>query len=269
MVRSTTLQPPVAVNPFVATPDVASDDSGGAGGHQRRWQRRRAMTTATVVAAAFAAAAVAAALGLAAARLALVGPHLTAASGGAAGIRPMLAAAPRRTPVVPWGLLRPPRVSRPAPAATTAMAAGEADAEAAAAPPPGKASGKPQRCALLMDSDAATPALWGPAQEAVRGEGALVATRIYIAAGTGYSDDSDWGRKLSSLGIEAKVVPAEEAGLELCTEAMRLVTEERVEVIALAVKESDFGFLADNIRQCQQLVQPPVKFSIIEIGLPA
>eukprot|EP00930_Biecheleria_cincta_P046135 TRINITY_DN31822_c0_g1_i1.p1 TRINITY_DN31822_c0_g1~~TRINITY_DN31822_c0_g1_i1.p1 ORF type:complete len:127 (-),score=23.65 TRINITY_DN31822_c0_g1_i1:94-474(-) len=123
-----------------------------------------------------------------------------------------------------------------------------------------------KRCALLMDSDVHGPSSWSLALEVVRGEGTLVSASIFIAAGTGYTDDSDWGKKLASLGIEARTVPAKEASIELCAEALRLVIEEGVDTIALAVKDSDFPLLSDKLRQAGEGAR--VKFSILEIGAP-
>mmetsp|Transcript_71409 Transcript_71409/g.187210 ORF Transcript_71409/g.187210 Transcript_71409/m.187210 type:complete len:140 (-) Transcript_71409:22-441(-) len=128
-------------------------------------------------------------------------------------------------------------------------------------------SGATRRCALLMDSDAHGPDSWPAALAAVLNEGHLVSACIFIADGTGYTADSDWGRRLALLDIEAKVVPAQEASVELCAEAMRLVAECSVDNVALAVKESDFDFLADKLRQCGTAMG--AKFSIMEIGQPA
>mmetsp|Transcript_43367 Transcript_43367/g.120006 ORF Transcript_43367/g.120006 Transcript_43367/m.120006 type:complete len:140 (-) Transcript_43367:166-585(-) len=135
------------------------------------------------------------------------------------------------------------------------------------APFRGTPSGSGKRCALLMDSDVHGPASWDSALAAVRGEGHLVSACIFIAAGTGYTDDSDWGKRLASLGIDAKVVPARDASIELCAEAMRLVTECQVNNIALAVKEGDFDYLAGKLRECGSATGS--KFSIMEIGQPA
>ncbi|CAE7245552.1 unnamed protein product [Symbiodinium natans] len=52
--------------------------------------------------------------------------------------------------------------------------------------------------------------------------------------GTGFTSDTDWGKRLNELGIEPKVVPAKEASIELCAEALRLVTEEDVNIVCLA-----------------------------------
>ncbi|CAE8601963.1 unnamed protein product [Polarella glacialis] len=123
-----------------------------------------------------------------------------------------------------------------------------------------------KRCGLLMDSDVHGPSNWSPAQAAVRAEGDLVSASIFIADGTGYTAESDWGLKLAELGIEAKVVPAKEASFELAAEALRLVTECEVNVVALAVKEGDFDYLAERIRKGGEAAG--CKFSIMEIGSP-
>ncbi|CAE7579951.1 unnamed protein product [Symbiodinium natans] len=124
-----------------------------------------------------------------------------------------------------------------------------------------------KRCTLLMDSDVHGPASWPVALEVVRNEGTLVASSIFIAEGTGFTSDTDWGKRLNELGIEPKVVPAKEASIELCAEALRLVTEEDVNIVCLAVKEDDFAYLSQKLRTAGEATGK--KFSIMEIGSPS
>lgn len=94
-----------------------------------------------------------------------------------------------------------------------------------------------------------------------------MASSIFIAEGTGFTEDTDWAKRLRELGIEPKVVPAKEASIELCAEALRLVMEEGVNVVCLAVKESDFKYLSDKLRTAGD--NAGKKFSILEIGSPS
>ncbi|CAE7721840.1 unnamed protein product [Symbiodinium pilosum] len=121
-----------------------------------------------------------------------------------------------------------------------------------------------KRCTLLMDSDVHGPPSWPVALEVVRSEGSLVSASIFIAEGTGFTMDTDWGKRLQELGIEPKVVPAKEASIELCAEAMRLVMEEDVNVVCLAVKEDDFATLSQKLRTAGNTAGK--QFSILEIG---
>mmetsp|Transcript_152489 Transcript_152489/g.489063 ORF Transcript_152489/g.489063 Transcript_152489/m.489063 type:complete len:174 (+) Transcript_152489:54-575(+) len=123
-----------------------------------------------------------------------------------------------------------------------------------------------KRFALFIDSDAHGPANWAPALQAVRGEGDVVAACLFLAAGSPQSEDPSWKSTLDALGIQAKVVPADEASLELAAEAAQLVAEGKVEVIALAVKDGDFHFLAEKIQECVQVFSPGAKFEMMEIG---
>eukprot|EP00931_Biecheleriopsis_adriatica_P041522 TRINITY_DN23721_c0_g1_i2.p1 TRINITY_DN23721_c0_g1~~TRINITY_DN23721_c0_g1_i2.p1 ORF type:complete len:128 (-),score=26.42 TRINITY_DN23721_c0_g1_i2:51-434(-) len=122
-----------------------------------------------------------------------------------------------------------------------------------------------KRLALLIDSDAHGPSHWQPALDAVRAEGELVSACIFIAAGTGYTAESDWGVRLAELGIEAKEVPARDGSIELAAEALRLVVEAGVNTVALALKEGDFDYIADRLRKAGEGAR--AKFSIMEIGL--
>jgi len=124
-----------------------------------------------------------------------------------------------------------------------------------------------KRCMLLMDSDVHGPASWPVALEVARNEGSLVASSIFIAEGTGFTEDTDWAKRLRELGIEPKVVPAKEASIELCAEALRLVMEEGVNIVCLAVKESDFKYLSEKLRTAGDSAGK--KFSILEIGSPS
>mmetsp|Transcript_2746 Transcript_2746/g.6794 ORF Transcript_2746/g.6794 Transcript_2746/m.6794 type:complete len:172 (-) Transcript_2746:52-567(-) len=136
----------------------------------------------------------------------------------------------------------------------------------AAVMPAAGADVRSKRFALFIDSDAHGPANWAPALQAVQGQGDVVAACLFLAAGSPQSEDPSWKSKLDALGIQAKVVPAEEASLELAAEAAQLVAEGKVDVIALAVKDGDFQFLAEKIQECVQVFSPSAKFEMMEIG---
>eukprot|EP00419_Tripos_fusus_P023682 CAMPEP_0172698252 /NCGR_PEP_ID=MMETSP1074-20121228/29340_1 /TAXON_ID=2916 /ORGANISM="Ceratium fusus, Strain PA161109" /LENGTH=80 /DNA_ID=CAMNT_0013519265 /DNA_START=278 /DNA_END=517 /DNA_ORIENTATION=+ len=77
----------------------------------------------------------------------------------------------------------------------------------------------------------------------VQGMGQLVSTSVILAKESPQSKDESWLSKLGYLGINARIVPAQDGSLELVAEAAEMVTESKVDAIALAVESGGFEFL--------------------------
>lgn len=117
----------------------------------------------------------------------------------------------------------------------------------ASAPPKQKSSS----FALLIDGDVHGPSVWSSAQMAVKSRGDLI--HSYVFASPGHCSNAKWKASMATLGIDAISVPRKTGGskdpndIAIGMEAGRLVSQGKVNSIAILASDADFKYLAERL----------------------